>query len=429
MRTGNGYHITLTISSLLIAKSCIKENAIGIPYILMSKAPGRSLRQFWRSMSSKDKAKVVRQLGSITWQLCQLRFNRIGSLFEGPYRPVIKECLTRGLLVHERHSLNLQRGPFVSAADFYRAMISAFQAHASILPLNPRCFFAPLPLPEEYDDDFQFQRARDRWHDFVTLDSKIDGSDNRMDYIIVGDLLADMRSKWVKDTCGEEESYGYSLHHPDFSVNNIFIDEKYNITCIIDWAFCSSVPLSMAVTAPGLPQSRDEISEQLRGAFKQGFQDATYNASQKVLPEERAYFCRILHHSRPMWLLSRLLSFDTIVDYRVCDDLWRSIYSHACNLLIEIKSKQSWDHNVQLHADMKEEDCPSEVAERKHFNRRSQVDLTVSRKLALVSQWTSRYNQSTSAGLRTASAAFIADKTLWNWIDRCLMELDDELIV
>lgn len=231
----------------------------------MSKASGLPLRQFWTSMPPKGRAKVLHQLGSITWQLCQLRFDRIGSLFEESHDPVIKTCLTRGLLVHERLSLDLQRGPFASAAEFYRAMVSAFQEHASTLPLNPRCFFAPLPLPEEYDDDFQFQRARDRWHDFVTLGSKIDGSDNRMDYIIVGDLLAEMRSKWVQDMYLDEESCGYPLHHPDFSVNNVFVDEQYNITCIIDWAFCSSVPLSMAIMVPGLPQLWDEISEELRG--------------------------------------------------------------------------------------------------------------------------------------------------------------------
>lgn len=58
-------------------------------------------------MFPEDKAKVLRQLGSITWQLCQLKFDEIGSLFEGAHGPVIKSCLTRGLLVHERHTLDL----------------------------------------------------------------------------------------------------------------------------------------------------------------------------------------------------------------------------------------------------------------------------------------------------------------------------------
>jgi len=64
------------------------------------------------------------------------------------------------------------------------------------------------------------------------------------------------------------------IHHPDLSVNNIFVDEEFNITCIIDWAFCSTVPLSILLTAPGLPQSRHELDESLLPMFEKGFRHA-----------------------------------------------------------------------------------------------------------------------------------------------------------
>ncbi|KKZ64274.1 hypothetical protein EMCG_09736 [[Emmonsia] crescens] len=409
----------------VFAYSCSKENDIGVPYILMSKAPGCPLQLHWTHMSSDDKAKILRQLGSITWQLCQLKFDRIGSLFEGAHGPAIKTCLTRGLLMHERHTLALTRGPFTSAIDFYRVLISAFQEHASILPLNPRCFLAPFPLPEEYEDNAQFERSRDRWHDFVALDSKIDGSDNRTDYMIVSDLLADMRKKWVRDTSLEEDSCYYSLHHPDISVNNIFVDEEYNITCLIDWAFCSSVPLSMAITEPGLPQSRNELPEQLREEFRRGFQTAAYSISYQANPKERALLCRILQHSRPMWLLSRILNFDTIVDYPLLNDLWAITDTNRGPLLMEFKTRQSWGAYMKLHALLKEDDDQSEAAENNYFDRRSQVDLTVAKKLTFISQWCSRYGQPGFLGLRAASPTFKADKTLWKWIDRCLMDLQE----
>ncbi|OJD28456.1 hypothetical protein ACJ73_00143 [Blastomyces percursus] len=51
------------------------ENDIGIPYILMSKAAGFTLRKKWKSLGSrestlslKEKSKIVSQLGVITWQ-------------------------------------------------------------------------------------------------------------------------------------------------------------------------------------------------------------------------------------------------------------------------------------------------------------------------------------------------------------------------
>ncbi|EER36593.1 conserved hypothetical protein [Histoplasma capsulatum H143] len=409
----------------VFAYSCSKENDIGIPYILMSKAPGSSLQPHWTHMSSDDKAKILRQLGSITWQLCQLKFDRIGSLFEGPRGPVIKTCLARGLLVCERHTLPLNRGPFTSTIDFYKALISAFQEHASILPLNAHCFLAPFPLPEEFEDSNQFDRARDRWHDFVAIDSKIDGSDNRTDYMIVSDLLADMREKWVRDTSLKEDSCYFSLHHPDISVNNIFIDEEYNITCLIDWAFCSSVPLSLAIAEPGLPQSRHELPEVFREEFRRGFSEAAYSTSNRADPAENALLCRILQLSRPMWLISRLLSFDTVVDYPVLNDLWVITNPNKGHLLEEFKIRQSQDTYMGVHALLKEDDDHSRAAEEKHFKKGTQVDLTVARKLTLVSQWSSRYGQHGFVGLRVASSAFKTGEALWKWIDRCMIDLQE----
>ena len=262
----------------------------------------------------------------------------------------------------------------------------------------------------------------------VTLGSKIDGSDNRLDYIIVGDLLAEMRLKWATTTYPEEVSNSVnSLHHPDISVDNIFIDEEYNITCIIDWAFCSSVPLSMTLTAPGLPQARDEVKEQLITEFDEGFQDATYDMPQRTDPEEGALLRRVILNSRPIWLFSRLVNFDTNRDYRVFSDLWRYMNPEKGGLLVEFRSRQSWDPYLQLHAEVKEEDRPMEVAERMYFDQRSGLDLTVARKLTLVSQWSSRYCKSPSFGLRRNSVTFITDKVLWKWIDQCPEELFENL--
>lgn len=378
-------------------------------------------------MSHEDKSRVLHQLGNITFQLSQLRFDRIGSLFEGRDGPVLKTALSRGLLVRHRHSLpDVQRGPFVRAADYYSALVSAFQEHATTLPLSPHCFFAPCPQPEEYDERRQIEDASDRWHDFVLLGSKLEGSDNILDYIMVGDLLAEMRLKWAITIYPDEVSDGVnSLHHPDISVNNVYIDKAYNITCIIDWAFCSAVPLSTTLTAPGLPQSRDEISEQLFAEFDKGFQEATYNRSQCMHPKEGALLRHVLHNSRPMWLFLRLANFETITDYRLFRDLWGCMYQEKRNLLMEFRSRQSWEPYLQLHAELKEEECPDETAERENFDRRTEIDLTVARKLTLVSQWSSRYCGVHSFGLRSNSAAFVADKTLWNWIDQCLQDLHE----
>ncbi|QSS55634.1 PKc-like superfamily domain-containing protein [Histoplasma capsulatum var. duboisii H88] len=243
--------------------------------------------------------------------------------------------------------------------------------------------------------------------------------------MIVSDLLADMCEKWVRDTSLKEDSCYFSLHHPDISVNNIFIDEEYNITCLIDWAFCSSVPLSSAITEPGLPQSRHELPEVFREEFRRGFSEAAYSTSNRADPAENALLCRILQLSHPMWLISRLLSFDTVVDYPVLNDLWVITNPNKGHLLEEFKIRQSQDTYMGVHALLKEDDDHSRAAEEKHFKKGTQVDLTVARKLTLVSQWSSRYGQHGFVGLRVASSAFKTGEALWKWIDRCMIDLQE----
>ena len=140
------------------------------------------------------------QLGGITWQLSRLRFDRIGSLFEESGGLQVKSCLSRGLLMNERYSLkSLYRGPFVSEKKYFDALISAFLQQAKCLPLSHHCFFAPLPAQSEYSNRSDYQRAASRWSKFVTLGSKIDGSDNRLDYVIAGEAFSEMLLKWVCD--------------------------------------------------------------------------------------------------------------------------------------------------------------------------------------------------------------------------------------
>lgn len=233
----------------------------------MSKAGGSPLGQRWKSsrsqtsiLSLEEKSKVLSQLGFITWQLSQLRFENIGSLFEENGHLQIKSCLSQGLVVSERDTLeDLPRGPFTSEMDYFNSLISGLLQHVECLQLDHHCFFAPVPTRNKYDDDSEYRKACDHWNNFVTLGSKIDGSENRVDYTIVGDLRG-IASEWLQKMPAQNiDSKRFHLHHPDINVNNIFVDENCNITCIIDWAFCSSVPLPVLFMAPGLPQSRNEL--------------------------------------------------------------------------------------------------------------------------------------------------------------------------
>ena len=305
----------------------------------MSKAPGLPLQHTWKdsekdepNMSQEKKIKVMFQLRVITEQLSQLCFDEAESLFEEDGEFQIRTCLSRGLLLHERQSLeDINRGPFKSEKHYYEAHVSAFLEHIKYLQLGYHCFFAPIPAQSEYNDYAGFWKASDGWSDFVTVQSKIDSSENRSDYVIAGKVLSEIitkRTNNVSNTLLNDRQYRFSIYHPDFSINNIFVDKDFNITCIIDWAFCSSVSLSILLTAPGLPQSRHEVDVSLLPAFKNEFRSALQETTScKNIEDEIALF-GTLSCSRSAWLLSRILNFDSTTDYHLFTALQNSIRSH-----------------------------------------------------------------------------------------------------
>ncbi|OAL73061.1 protein kinase subdomain-containing protein [Trichophyton violaceum] len=385
------------------AYSCSKDNSVGVPYILMSKAKGSPLSTKWEprgsqksALSLKEKAKVLSQLGSITWQLSQLRFEKIGSLFEeedGHFR--VGSCLSRGLVDFNRDSLDeLPRGPFCCENEYVDALVSGFLQHAECLQLHHHCFFAPLPTRKRYNNDSEYRRACEQWNNFVTLGSKIDGSDNRTDYMVVGHSLRAIASTWtMKGTAAgpRDTNLEFVLHHPDLNVNNIFVDDDCTITCIIDWAFCSSVPLSVLLMAPGLPQSRDELEAPLIAAFEDG-----------------------------------LMSLDSLGDYSQFKEIWQLSDQNNLDFSTFFQSQQRSDSYVKKHEEMKQDDEPVDRVMRGEaaYFQRDIVGLAVSRKLTLVSEWTSRYRKNDNKGIRRSGSIFVADDRLWKWVLRSLEQVE-----
>lgn len=390
----------------------------------MSKAHGSPLQHKWKTSEANQdvlegqKAKVFFQLGVITEHLSRLSFDQAGSLFEEDGEYHIKTCLSRGLLLNGRHTLeNIHRGPFQYERDYYKAQVSAFIEHVKYLPLGHHCFFVPVPAPSEYEDYAQFRDASCWWSDFVTVQSKIDSSDNRADYVIAGEILSEIATKWTDDGLRNR----FAIHHADLSVNNIYVDEDFNITCIIDWAFSSAVPMSMLLTAPGLPQSRHEVDAPLFSAFENGFRCSLEETTEPQGVHTESALCWMLSRSRPMWLLSRILSLDSTTDYYLFKTLWDLTKSYDQSVAEIFHLKQSSTHYISLYDELKKEDQTMErVAALENAYFRDDWRLAISRKLTLVSQWSSRYHKSQTSGIRRNGSVFVADKRLWAWINDCL---------
>ncbi|KAL8692467.1 MAG: hypothetical protein Q9224_003952 [Gallowayella concinna] len=76
------------------------------------------------------------------------------------------------------------------------------------------------------------------------------------------------------------------------------------------------------------------------------------------------------------------------------------------------------------HRDELAEEDPSaieiEKSEKDHGLKEGQRHTAIARKLTLVSEWSSRYQQPSSRGIRRNCNVFVADKRLWKWLDACL---------
>ncbi|KFY14202.1 hypothetical protein V492_02767 [Pseudogymnoascus sp. VKM F-4246] len=307
------------------------SNAIGIPFILMSIAPGFPLGNFsWDAcpegmISSRKsppplkkyhKEKVMRQLGAITAQLYNIRFKSLESLSEehGEYR--VAKCLSPQLIWHERDSLTIPRGPFQQNYEYYKSLLEAFLLHIKELPLRQHAFFAPIPELSQFQDFLSYQAAVGRWNDFVAIGSKIDNSRNRTDYCVAGHFLREM----IPLICAPSSaSSGFPLCHPDLSTSNIFVDHDFNITCIIDWAFASTVPISTLLATPGLPHPRDEVDPALAHIFRDSFTRSIFPGSDAELDSS------LWDSSRWAWLFTRLTTLDGLQDYRYFMELYNSI--------------------------------------------------------------------------------------------------------
>lgn len=258
--------------------------------------------------------------------LSRLSFGPAGSLFEEKEEFYVKTCLSRGLLLNQRYAIeDIPRRPFKSERDYYSAHLSAHFEQAEYFPLGHHCFLAPIPARSEYNNNAEFRKALDWWSDFVTVESKIGSSENRVNYVTAGEVLSDKMTNRIDDFSNglaNASEPRFAIHHPDLSVNNIFVDEESNISCIIDWAFCSIVPLSTLLTAPGLPQSRYELDVPLSSMFELGFQ---HGLKENTAPHDfgtSSDLCKVLSRSRLMWLFSRILTFDSIADFHLFQAIW-----------------------------------------------------------------------------------------------------------
>lgn len=171
-----------------------------------------------------------------------------------------------------------------------------------------------------------------------------------------------------------------------------------------------TIPEAMLLIPPGLPQSRDELSQELIDAFRDGFSAAISSRT------ESAKYNTSLgspQQSRCFWLLNRLLNLDSEHDF----DLFIAIrdYAHGSKMDMGqyLNDQRSSPHYSQRYEEVRLEDGPLEKTQRKepdYFRHQDILRHSTARKLTLVLRDIWR------------DGMFVADSRLWKWILECTDE-------
>ena len=347
---------------------------------------------------------IMKQLGNICASLSNLTFSQLGSLsqHDGSYK--IGKCLHPTFLWDGRDEFSeneIPRGPFDNSQEFYNALISGLLAHVKELPMEHHVFRAPVPTRSEYDDFSTYRTATDRWNDYATMGSKPESSTNRLDYVSAALALTDLvPALTAQDT--HFDSTGFPLSHPDLSTSNIFVDDQLNITCIIDWAFASSLPPAMFFVTPGLPHARDGTEPYLAQGFADGFVERRGFGGQMDLPISRGSL---------FWNLTRLVTFDALQDYHYFSELLYDLTGQEDGyaLLNGLNDRAEFKHIARSLSEY-DESNPTQHAhaeEQRYFACVGFERHAIARHLNVMAQ---------------LNSAFVADRRLWCWIGLYLDE-------
>ncbi|TWU72927.1 hypothetical protein ED733_000798 [Metarhizium rileyi] len=346
---------------------------------------------------------VMKQLGVLLGQLSTLRFDKIGSLFEdasGNY--VVGECLSPTLTWQERDSLDgIERGPFLHESQYLESLISALVSHAKELPLSPHAFFAPIPDHTEFTSWSSYRAAISRWNDYVAIGEKIEGSRNRFSYCLAGQVLRQMIPHLTTS------NDFYTLSHPDLHLGNIFVDEEFNISCLIDWGSASSGPISELLATPSLGSSVFHPPMHLVGAFRCGFcREHPLSAGSWKRADMTWYFSRLV----------RLLSTQDYTLFQALYTLVNEIEVEDADISGLFDELAAEEKNQHLLAMLRADDYTASELEKGEdaafgCGKTDQGDSrAVARKLTVMAE---------------INHKFLANSKLWRWVEHALRERDD----
>ncbi|KXG53808.1 Aminoglycoside phosphotransferase [Penicillium griseofulvum] len=224
------------VPRVLCSNSSAKHSSVGAEYIIMEKAAGVQLSQFWPTMPIEEKLEIIKTISSYQKSWMSAPFSKYGSLYYSSDLDTCGQCKLvnpnstrteesrfaigpstgRDQLDFSKIEIDFDRGPWDSALEYHRAI--GLREISCIEKLNelPR---SPLTLtgPGLYSPSRSKKLAALR------------------SYLKLADYLLPLDSSI-------SASY---LWHSDLHTENIFVDpqEPTKILDIIDWQSTELLPL------------------------------------------------------------------------------------------------------------------------------------------------------------------------------------------
>ncbi|KAK4221287.1 kinase-like domain-containing protein [Podospora fimiseda] len=192
------------------------SNEIGFEYILMEFMEGKPAHERWWTMEMEEKIGLTKQVAGFQAELLKTKFRGIGSLMN-------EEEKRLGLFVSPRFFMgdcigyDVERGPFWCSRDW-------LSAELRVIILQQ---MGVLRKTEDEDE-------REDAEEILGVAKKLLG--------LVDRIFDGMEE--------EEESKVTASYHHDLHLNNILVDEKGEITAVLDWECVSAVPIWMATKVP-----------------------------------------------------------------------------------------------------------------------------------------------------------------------------------
>jgi hypothetical protein len=184
-------------------------------------------------------------------------------------------------------------------------------------------------------------------------------------------------------------------------MSNIFIDDDFNLTSIIDWTSSSTVPLSTLLITPSFPHPRHEVDTALIPVFKDSLIHHFSQVNKKILDPQS------WDSTRSSWLFMRLVTLDGLQDYNYFVELYTSVFGTTDEITVRrLFNNFQEDHDfVERARTLAKADPPvSEILneEKDYFCDSEPRAEAIARRLTVVA---------------SLNRDFVADNKLWRWIE------------